>query len=183
MRSSAAVAGIAGGGLALALLLAHAIAPAAAQEQPSAQTLTERLQQVQGQLEPGAAQPVPGQPSRAEVVPPGQQAVSPGAAGQQPALGEAEVRRLVREGLGVEVLRAELTEHDGRPVYAVTVMNPSGDYNGALMVSTLLVDGASGALLGPLPPTPQTSAPDLAPALGAPGPEGSGLEIRRRTYR
>jgi uncharacterized membrane protein YkoI len=178
MKSPAPAPKIAGG-LALALLLTHVIAPVAAQGQTRAQTLTERLQQVQGQLAPGPAQ----QPSGADVVPPGQQSDSPGAAGQRPALGEAEVRALVREGLGVEVLRAELIEHDGRPVYAVTVMNPPGDYNGALMVSTLLVDGASGALLGPPPPTPQTSAPDLAPASGAPGPEGSGLEIRRRTYR
>ena len=66
MRGSAAAARIACGGLALALLVPHAIAPAAAQEQTSAQALIERLQQIQGQLEPGAAQPAHGRASRAD---------------------------------------------------------------------------------------------------------------------
>jgi uncharacterized membrane protein YkoI len=173
------------GGLALSLLVPHALAPAAAQEQTGAQALIERLQQIQGQLEPGAAQPVQGQPARAdelirqiEVI---EQLLADAATDRQPALGEDEVRRLVQEGLGVDVLSAELVERDGQPVYALTVMNPPGNYNAAFMVRTLLVDGATGGLLGEVPHTPRAAAPH--PDSRAAGPDDSGLEIRRRTYR
>jgi uncharacterized membrane protein YkoI len=182
----AAAVRIACGGLGLALLMPQALVPAAAQEQPSARALIERLQQIQGQLEPGAAQPVQGQPSRAdelirqiEVIQ--QQSLADAATDLQPAVGEDEVQRLVREGLGVEVLSTELVERDGQPVYALTVMNPPGNYNGAFMVRTLLVDGATGGLLGEVPHTPRAAAPH--PDSRAAGPDDSGLEIRRRTYR
>ena len=74
-------------------------------------------------------------------------------------------------------------ERDGQPVYALTVMNPPGNYNAAFMVRTLLVDGATGGLLGEVPHTPRAAAPDLTQDTRAAGPDGSGLEIRRRTYR
>jgi hypothetical protein len=170
VRRAAAAARIAGGSLALALL-ALATAPVDAQEPTSAQKLVERLQQIQGQLQPGAAQAEQGKPAGAAEL------------DQKPALGEEEVRRLVREGLGVEVLSIKTVEHAGRPAYAVTVMNPPGNYNGALQVATLLVDGASGALVGQVPHTPRASEPDALASSGAAGPDGSGLEIRRRTYR
>ena len=187
MRDMAATARIACGGLALALLVPHAIIRVDAQEQTSAQALIERLQQIQGQLGPGAAQPVQGQPARAdelirqiEVI---QQQSLADAATDQPALGEDEVRRLVRDGLGVDVLRAELVEREGRPVYALTVMNPAGNDNAAFMVRTLLVDGATGGLLGEVPHTPRAAAPHLTQGAPAAGPDGGGLEIRRRTFR
>jgi uncharacterized membrane protein YkoI len=188
MRGIAAAAPIACGGLALALLVAHAIAPVAAQEQTGAQGLIERLQQIQGQLEPGAAQPMQGEPARADELIRQlegiqQQSLADAAPDQQPALGEDEVRRLVQEGLGVDVLSAELVERDGQPVYALTVMNPPGNYNGAFMVRTLLVDGATGGLLGQVPHTPRAAAPQLTQDAPAAGPDGSGLEIRRRTHR
>jgi hypothetical protein len=177
---------IAGGGLALALL-ALAAAPAVAQKPASAQELIERLQQVQAQLQPGAAQPEQREPAGAEElvrrVEDLKQQLAEGAAGPQPALGEEEVRRLVHEGLGVEVLSIKTVEHAGRPAYAVTVMNPPGTYNGALQVATLLVDGASGALVGQVQHTPRASEPDALASSGAADPDGSGLEIRRRTYR
>jgi uncharacterized membrane protein YkoI len=173
MRSTAPGVLIACGGLALTILAPHPIAPVAAQERTSAQGLIERLQQIQGQVEPVAAQPVQGQPARADE----------SATGQPPPLGEDEVRRLVREGLGVDVLRVELVERDGRPVYALTVMNPPGNYNGAFMVRTLLVDGATGGLLGQVPHTPRAAALNLTQDAPAAGFEGSGPEIRRRSHR
>jgi hypothetical protein len=95
-------------------------------------------------------------------------------------LGEDEVQSLVAEGFGVEILSVEATESEGRPAYAVTVMNPPGNDNSAFAVETLLIDGATGGLLGKVPQTPRVAAP---------GPSGrsdfdrSGLEIRRRTHR
>jgi hypothetical protein len=62
-------------------------------------------------------------------------------------------------------------------------MNPPGNYNAAFMVRTLLVDGATGGLLGEVPHTPRAAAPDLTQDTRAAGPDDSGLEIRRRTYR
>jgi hypothetical protein len=187
MRGAAVASRIAGGVLALALLAPPAIAPAGAQEGTSASKLTGRLQQIQGQLQPGATQPEQAKPGSAEElgrqIEPQQQSLAEGAAGQQPALGEEEVRRLVHEGLGVEVLSIEPVEHAGRPAYAVTVMSPPGNYNGAFQVATLLVDGTTGGLLGQVPRTPRAGGPGLPPSWGAAGPDGSGLEIRRRTYR
>jgi hypothetical protein len=187
MRAIAAAMRIAGGGLALALLAPPVIAPGDAQEGTSAQRLIERLQQIQGQPQPGAAPPEQGKPASAEElvrqIELQKQSLAAGAAGQQPALGEEEVRRLVQDGLGVQVLRIETVEHAGRPAYAVTVMNPPGNYNGAFLVATLLVDGTTGGLLGQMPRTPSASEPDALPTSRAAGPDGSGLEIRRRTYR
>jgi uncharacterized membrane protein YkoI len=187
MTSLAPSARLACGGLVLALLVPDAIASVAAQERTSAEGLLERLQQSYGRLEPGAAQPQ-GKPKRAdelvrqlEAIQ--QQPLADSATDRQPALGEDEVRRLVREGLGVDVLSIELVERDGQSVYALTVMNPPGNYNGALMVRTLLVDGATGGLLGQVPQTPRAGDPDLSPGPPAAGFDGSGPEIRRRSHR
>ena len=65
-----------------------------------------------------------------------------------PEIGEDEMRAIVRESLGVEILRVEVVERDGEPAYAITVMNPQGNQNDALRVATLLFDGATGSLLG-----------------------------------
>ena len=179
------LATLAVGGCGLALLEAPVIIPLAAQERTSEQTLIERLRQMQGELERGER---PAEPSRRaeeliqeiEVI---ERQLRPEPAGEGPALSEEEVRRIVREGLGVDVLKAETVERDGRQVYALTVINPPGDYNGAFMVRTLLIDGTTGGLLGEVPHSPRTGATDLSPGAPAAGPDGSGLEIRRRTYR
>jgi uncharacterized membrane protein YkoI len=187
MTSLAPRALLACGALALALLMAQGM-PVAGQERPSAQELLERLQQIQGQLEPGGAQPVQGEPGRADeligqIEAIRQQSLGTTAPEEEPALGEDEVRRLVREGLGVDILSAELVERDGRPVYVLTVMNPPGDYNGALMVRRLLVDSATGGLLEQIPDAPRTASPHQTQAAPAGGFDGSGPEIRRRTHR
>jgi uncharacterized membrane protein YkoI len=175
------------GGLALALLVVHGIMPVAGPERTSAQELLKRPQQIQGQLEPGGAEPAQQQGARADELIRQIEAIEQqslaSAPAPEPALGEEEARRLVRDGLGVEVLSAELVERDGRPVYALTVMNPPGDYNGAMMVRTLLVDGATGGLLGEVPDAPRTASEQGSGLSRAAGLEGSGPEARRRTYR
>jgi hypothetical protein len=139
--------------------------PAGAQVQ-SAEDLIDRIRQIQ------AEQQAPSQPS-------GQ----PAPAALQPELGEDEIRTIVADSLGVEILRVEVVEHAGEPVYAITVMNPPGNRNDAFRVATLLFDGATGALLGQQPPVPRTAAsgPPSPPAARNSGAEG--LDIRRRTWR
>jgi hypothetical protein len=96
----------------------------------------------------------------AQAPPDGQQLLSP-----------QEVEQAVGESLGVQVLGSETIETEAGTRYAVKVMNPPGDANAALLVTTLLVDAVSGEILGE------------ARAAPAAGPLESGLELRRRTYR
>lgn len=169
--------------LALALLfMCVGVLPAAAQDAPGAAPLLERLRQIQGELQVGTqpAQPPSGaeeligriQVIEAELRPAG-----------PPALSEDEVRELVQDSLGVEVLRTELVERDGQPVYAVTVMNPPGNYNAAFMVRTVLIDGTTGGIVGEVPQVPRTAASDQAVGTATSGFDGGGLEIRRRSHR
>jgi hypothetical protein len=173
------------GGLALAALPLPATTALHAQEALGADALIERLREIQGQLTPGAAQPAPEATTSDQELIERLRAVrrdlqAEAAIEAAPMLGEDEVQSLVAEGFGVEILRVEATESQGRPAYAVTVMNPPGNDNSAFAVETLLIDGETGGLLGKVPQTPQVAAP---------GPSGrsdldrSGLEIRRRTYR
>jgi hypothetical protein len=167
----------------LVLLGPQALHQVAAQEQASERTLSERLRQIQGEIELAEPPEEPTRPAEElirdiEVI---ERQLRSDADGQRPALSEEEVRSLVREGLGVEVLKVETVERDGREVYALTVMNPPGDYNGAFMVRTLLVDGTTGGLLGEVPHKPRT-ATEVSPDAPAAGPDGGGLEIRRRTH-
>ena len=67
------------------------------------------------------------------------------------------------------------------PAYAVTVMNPPGNDNSAFLVETLVVDGATGEVLGQVSQAPRV-APDLAPSWQA-DLDAPGREIRRRTHR
>ena len=48
---------------------------------------------------------------------------------------------------GVDVLRVEPGESDGRPIYRMVVMNLGGDFNSAFAVHTLVVDAETGALV------------------------------------
>ncbi len=105
------------------------------------------------------------------------------AAPQAPALGEDEIRAIVAESLGVEILAVEVVEHDGAAAYAITVMNPPGNRNDAFQVATLLFDGATGSLLGQQPTAPRVAAPAAVTAPPPHGFAGSGPEIRRRSVR
>ena len=145
-----------------ALVVLPGTAPA---QEPSAQDLVDRIRQIQG--ETAASQPS-GQPEPATL---------------QPDLGEDEMRAIVGESLGVEILHVEVVEHDGEPAYAMTVMNPGGDQNDAFRVATLLFDGTSGSLLGQQSAVPRADAPGLSSAPTPSGFESGGQEIRRRTWR
>jgi hypothetical protein len=163
------------------------VLPLDAQESPSAQALSERARQIQGQAPPEAAQPSPptgaGAPEglkRVEAV--GGEAPSQAPAREGPALDEDQVRTRLRESLGVEVLKIEAVESERGPAYAVTVMNPPGNDNSAFLVETLVVDGATGEVLGRVLQTPRVAAGSAAPS-GQVELGGGGLEIRRRSLR
>jgi hypothetical protein len=178
---------LARGALVLAALALQPIVGTIAQQPARDQALIERLRQIQGQLSTGAAEPTgagaPKQQSieQLEAVQPDQK--SGASTGAGPTLGEDKVRDLIGKGLGVEVLNIEAIESEGRPAYAVTVMRPAGNVNGALAVETLLVDGVTGGLLGWVSQAPRTAAPGLAEASGQTAPDSTGLDIRRRTNR
>jgi hypothetical protein len=179
---------LARGALMLALSALQPIVGAIAQQPTRDEALAERLRQIQGQLTAGAVEPTgaagtPKQQSieQLEAVQPDQG--SGASTGAGPTLGEENVRSLVSEGLGVQVLNIEAIESETRPAYAVTVMRPAGNVNGAFAVETLLVDGTTGGLLGRVPQAPRTAAPGLAEASGHASPEITGPDIRRRTYR
>lgn len=137
------------GGLLLGLPLA-----ALAQAPPSEQELLERLRQIRGEIGGGAT-----------------------TTGAQ-LLSQQQVEQAVGERLGVQVLGSERVETEAGPRYAVKVMNPPGNYSAAFLVTTLLVDAASGEILGEARPGSDLVRPVL------PSSEAeSGLEARRRTYR
>ena len=134
------------------LLLGLPLAPLA-QAPPSEQELLERLDRLRGEIGAGPTT--------------GGALLSP-----------QEVEQAVGERLGVEVLGSERVETEAGPRYAVKVMNPPGNYSAAFLVTTLLVDAASGEILGEADPGSDLTRPVL------PSSEAeSGLEARRRTYR
>lgn len=66
----------------------------------------------------------------------------------QPVKTADEIKALVAERYGVEVLRVVETAPEDRPAaYRVTVMLPGQAGNAAFLVNTLLVDAATGRLL------------------------------------
>jgi hypothetical protein len=157
-------------GLLLPLLSAPALAQGAdqaGQTAPSAQELIDRLAQVQGEI--GGA---PAKGSKVGAA----QAPAPG-------LSEEQVRSRVQEELGVEVLGLEVVDPNGPPAYAVRVMNPPGNYSAAFLVSTLLVDGETGEVLGEMRRQPSSEDPDLLPKSRRPEVDASGPEVRRRTHQ
>ena len=133
-------------------------------------------------LAPGAArpadQPAPASQAGAD---PGSQAAAPAAAAA--VLPEDRIARLVAEELGVQVLKLTLTDAQDPPTYAVRVMNPPGNDNDAFVVSTLLVDATTGAILGQVHPVPSAARPDAMPLTRTPEDADGGRDLRRRTFR
>jgi hypothetical protein len=158
-------------GLVPAALAVALLAPArASSQEPNEQQLIDRLQQIQS--EASGAVTGPAQPT------------APGGAGaDEKLLSEQQVRQRISGRLGVQVLKVDRVEAGGRSAYAVKVMNPPGNYNGAFLVTTLLVDGDTGEVLGQVLTTPNANDPDALPTERRPGDQGSGPELRRRTYR
>jgi hypothetical protein len=103
----------------------------------------------------------------------------PLAALAQAPLSPQQIEDQIGRELGVQVLAVTPVEADGGARYAVKVMNPPGNYNGAFLVSTLLVDAVSGEVVGEAGPEGGLVRPIQVPASDA----ESGLEARRRTYR
>ena len=87
-----------------------------------------------------------------------------------------EVKASIEREYGVRVLRIVEVERAGRTVYAVTVINPGGDFNEAFQVNTLAVDPDTGALI---------LQDRLDPGAGRPRTfdEGFGTAMRRDSAR
>ena len=89
----------------------------------------------------------------------------------------------VAETYGVEALRVRtMRMEDGRRAYAVTVMAPGGDINGAFQVTTLLVDAQTGELIPQYRQTPTGHEISDAPS-NVPPTEADGPALRRRSTR
>ncbi len=110
---------------------------------------------------------------------PDAQAGSPAAA----ALPEQQIAKQIAERLGVQVLKVTPTDAKDPPTYAVRVMNPPGNDNAAFLVSTLLVDATTGAILGEARPVPSDAQPDVTPLTRTPEDADGGRDLRRRTWR
>jgi len=80
----------------------------------------------------------------------------------------------IAQRFDVKVLRIMPIERDGKDCFAVTVMNPGGNFNEAYRVTTLLVDAATGDLV----PQAQPQGSAYEPAVNT-----GGIAIRRETFR
>jgi len=88
----------------------------------------------------------------------------------------------IAERYHVTVLRATPTKIGDRAAYAVAVMNPGGDDNGAFKVTTLIVDAETGALVPQFVHRP--AGYDLpSPSDRSPPADDSGPIIRSLTER
>ena len=58
-----------------------------------------------------------------------------------------EIRNKVTADYGVTVLKVTPMESGTEAKFAVTVMNPGGNWNGAYQVNTIVVDGETGELV------------------------------------
>jgi hypothetical protein len=89
-------------------------------------------------------------------------AAAPGALAQ---VGAEAAASQIAERYGVEVLKVQPGESDGRKVWLLTVMQPAGSGNSSFQVNHLAVDQESGALVPSF--RHRTQGYDLPPA--APG--------------
>ncbi len=63
------------------------------------------------------------------------------------AISKAEAKAKIEKMFRVEVLKIREIISNGRPAYAVTVMNPGGDFNEAFQVNTIVIDRETGQLV------------------------------------
>ena len=142
-------------GLALLLGVANdALAQNQPEQPPSAQQLTDRLRQIQGEMggERASEQELLERLRQLQGDIGAERASSAPQAEAQ--LSPDQVRQQISQALGVQVLRVERVAAGERPTYALRVMNPPGNYNAAFRVVTLLVDGDTGEVLGEAQATP-----------------------------
>jgi len=105
-----------------------------------------------------------------------------GVAGAAEPLTADKVSADIAERYHVTVLRATPTKIGERAGYAVVVMNPGGDDNGAFRVTTLIVDAETGALVPQFVHRP--AGYDLpSPSDRSPPGDDSGPIIRSLTER
>ncbi len=93
-----------------------------------------------------------------------------------------QVSERIEATFGVRVLRIRRAENEGRSTYAVTVMNPGGNFNEAYQVSTLMVEPESGKLISQFRHLPAGYRLSGAPRNSA-TIDGDGAVIRRLTNR
>ena len=74
-------------------------------------------------------------------------ALASGASPAGAALSADQVKRQVETRYGVTVLRIKPVTEQGRSAYAVTIMNPGGDFNEAFQVNTIVIDAENGQLI------------------------------------
>ena len=65
-------------------------------------------------------------------------------AGVQAAMSKDQVATKIEAAFKVKVLRVVPMTEDGKPIFAVTVMSPGGNWNHAFQVNTIAVDAATG---------------------------------------
>ncbi len=123
-----------------------------------------------------------GERERQAYADPGASAAPAGSASAAALPGERIARRVADE-LGVQVLGVAPTDAKDPPTYAVRVMNPAGNDNAAFVVSTLLVDATTGAILGEAHPVPSAARPDAMSLTRTPEDADGGRDLRRRTFR
>lgn len=63
------------------------------------------------------------------------------------AMTESQVKSLVETQTRGTILKVESVAVGGQPAFAVKVMNPGGNDNGAFQIYTVVIDAASGTVL------------------------------------
>ena len=86
------------------------------------------------------------------------------------ALSADQVRRQVETRYGVKVLRIKPMTEQGRSAFAVTIMNPGGDFNEAFQVNTIVIDAETGRLIIQYRQGPGGLEPAAAPVSSRTGP-------------
>lgn len=104
------------------------------------------------------------------------------ASGARAQLSPDAVSAAIAKRYGVSVLKVSPIKVDGREAYAVAVMNPGGNDNGAFEVSTLVVDAESGALVPQFMHLPSGYALPQAADANPPG-DDTAPAIRSMTAR
>ena len=86
------------------------------------------------------------------------------------ALSADQVRRQVETRYSVKVLRIKPMTEQGRSAFAVTIMNPGGDFNEAFQVNTIVIDAESGRPIVQYRQGPGGLEPAAAPVSSRTGP-------------
>ena len=86
------------------------------------------------------------------------------------ALSADQVKRQVETRYGVKVLRIKPMTEQGRSAFAVTIMNPGGDFNEAFQVNTIVIDAETGRPIVQYRQGPGGLEPAAAPVSSRTGP-------------